>query len=261
MRYNAKTKKNEVLVKDLGFANGVFLSDDESFVLVMETLTSRVTKYNLKGSKAGKQEIFIEGLPGLPDNAHSDGQGGILLSLFSYADAENPALFQSLIPHPNIRKVIVRFMYILEAPFKLLQKYYPNYYTEKTIHSIGHIASVSFLGTKYSTILRLDTKGKIIDVAYGTDGKLPSISSAFVFKDHLWLGSPMNDFAARVPLKKAFPSLAASQKKTGTVKNANNLPEEPKKAEKQTSKETPNAKSEKPSGTDAKAQKEAKTKS
>ncbi|XP_033226875.1 adipocyte plasma membrane-associated protein-like [Belonocnema kinseyi] len=259
LRYNAKTKKNEVLVKDLGFANGVFLSEDESFVLAIETLTSRVTKYNLKGPKAGKQEIFIEGLPGLPDNVHSDGQGGILLSLFSYADAENPALFQSLTPHPNIRRVIVRFMYILEAPLKLLQTYYPNYYTEKIIHSIGHFASVSFLGTKYSTILRLDTNGKIIDVAYGTDGKLSSISSAFVFKDHLWLGSPMNDFAARVPLKQAFPSLATSPKKTGTVKTANSIPEEPKKAEKQTTKDAPKAKSEKPSGIDAKVQKEAKT--
>ena len=227
----------------------------------METLTSRVTKYNLKGPNAEKQEIFIEGLPGLPDNAHSDGQGGILLSLFTYADAQNPVLFQSLMPHPNIRKLLVRFLYILEAPFKLLQTYYPNYYAEKIVHYIGHFASVTFLGPQHTTILRIDYNGKIIDVAHGTDGKISSISSAFIFKDYLWLGSPLNDFIARVPLKKAFPSLAASQKSTGTtgtVKNANSIPEEPKKSQKQTAEEKPKAKSDEHSGN--KAQKQAKAK-
>lgn len=260
IRYNAKTKKNEVLMKNLGFANGVHLSEDESYVIVAETITSRIIKYNLKGPKAGKQEIFIDGLPGVPDNVQSDGQGGFLVSLVSFADPQNPQLFQSLTPHPNIRKLIVRFMYLLEAPFKLLQTYYPNHCTEKIIHSIGHFASVTFLGPHKSTILRIDSNGKIIDVAFGTNGKLHSISDAFIHKDYLWMGSPINDFAARIPLKKAFPSLA-SKPTTGNVKNANSIPEEPRKNQKPTSEEKPKVQSVKPSGADAKAQKQTKPKS
>ena len=90
IRYNAATKKNEVLVKNLGFANGVLLSDDESFVIVLECLTSRMIKYHLKGPKAGQHEIFAEALPGLPDNVHSDGQGGFLVSLIVSIDSEHP---------------------------------------------------------------------------------------------------------------------------------------------------------------------------
>ena len=261
MRYNVRTKKNEVLVKKLGFANGVFLSEDENYVLVAETLTSRITKYNLKGPKAGKQEIFIEGLPGLPDNLHSDGKGGVLVSLFSYADSQHPQIFQSLTPHPNIRKLLVRFMYLLEAPFKFLQNYYANYYSERIIHWIGHFSSVTFLGPQYATILRIHSNGKIVDVAYGTSGKLYSISSAFIHKDYLWFGSPMNDFAARIPLKKAFPSLFSSQKSsTSSVKNANSISEKPKKTQKQNSEEKPKHKSEKISSSDVETQKQANIK-
>ncbi|KOC59707.1 Adipocyte plasma membrane-associated protein [Habropoda laboriosa] len=121
IRYNAATKHNEVLVRNLGFANGILLSDDESFVIVLECLTSRIIKYNLKGPRAGQHEVFAEALPGLPDNVHSDGQGGFLVSLVLYVDSQHPFLPQSLIPHPYLRKMLSRLLYLIEVPFKLLQ--------------------------------------------------------------------------------------------------------------------------------------------
>lgn len=258
MRYNAKTKRNEVLVKNLGFANGVILSTDESFVLVAETSTSRIIKYNLKGPKAGKQEVFIDGLPGMPDNINSDGQGGFFVSLFAYVDSQNPQISQSLTPHPNIRKLAVRLLYSLEAPFKLIQTYYPNQCVEKIIHSIGHFKSVAFLGSHYSAILRIDSNGNIVDAAYGTDGKVTATSSAFIHKDYLWIGSPFNDYVARIPLKEAFPSVVSSSKTTENVKNANDIPEETKKPQKKATEEKVKVKIEK-SKDEVKAQKQSKT--
>lgn len=44
LQYDPKTKKSTVLMKNLHFANGVQLSNDESFVLVSETAKSRVLR-------------------------------------------------------------------------------------------------------------------------------------------------------------------------------------------------------------------------
>ncbi|XP_047369502.1 adipocyte plasma membrane-associated protein-like isoform X2 [Vespa velutina] len=210
-RYNAATKTNEVLLKNLGFSNGVKLSKDESFLIISETLTSRIIKYNLKGAKAGQQEILLEGLPGIPDNIHTDNHGGFLVSLYTYIDSENPQLMQILIPHPNLRKMIVRLFTLIEAPFKLIQNVYPNFYTERIIHAIGSFETLSFLTEPKSVILHLDSKGKLVDAAYLIN-EMNALSSAFIHKGYLWLGSPHSEYVARVPLKQVFPHLAQKEK-------------------------------------------------
>ncbi|KOX77025.1 Adipocyte plasma membrane-associated protein [Melipona quadrifasciata] len=213
IRYNAATKKNEVLIKNLGFPNGVLLSDDESFVIVGSTLNLKILKYNLKGPKAGQQEIFIEGLPGLCDNIHSDGQGGFLVSLLISVDSEHPVLPLSFIPHPYIRKMISRLIYSIEGPFKLLQDIYPNYYSERVLYTIGSFEVGKYLTMKTDTmILRLDKTGKILSILYSENGDISQISSAHINDGYLWLGSPWNDNIMRIPLKQAFPDLTISTK-------------------------------------------------
>ncbi|XP_046834906.1 adipocyte plasma membrane-associated protein-like [Vespa crabro] len=210
-RYNAATKTNEVLLENLGFSNGVKLSKDESFLIIAETLTSRIIKYNLKGAKAGQQEILLEGLPGLPDNIHTDNHGGFLVSLYTYVDSENPQLMQILMPHPYLRKMIVRLFTLIEAPFKLIQNVYPNFYTERIIHAIGSFETVNVLVEPISVILHLDSKGKLVDAAYLIN-EVNTLSSAFIHKGYLWFGSPHNEYVARVPLKQVFPHLAQKEK-------------------------------------------------
>ena len=81
--YDPITQKTTTLLKDLYFANGVALSSDESFVLVNETFMYRIQKYWLKGDKAGTAEIFIENLPGFPDNVSSNEEGIFWVALFN----------------------------------------------------------------------------------------------------------------------------------------------------------------------------------
>lgn len=45
LKYDPQTKRNTVLIKNLSFANGVEISNDESFLLVAETGKYRVHKY------------------------------------------------------------------------------------------------------------------------------------------------------------------------------------------------------------------------
>jgi sugar lactone lactonase YvrE len=57
-----------VLLEGLVFANGVALSRDEDFVLVAETGSYRIHRVWLTGEKAGTTDMFVENLPGFPDN-------------------------------------------------------------------------------------------------------------------------------------------------------------------------------------------------
>ncbi len=57
-----------VLLDGLVFANGVALSREEDFVLVVETGSYRIHRVWLSGENAGTTDLFIENLPGFPDN-------------------------------------------------------------------------------------------------------------------------------------------------------------------------------------------------
>lgn len=220
IRYNAAKKKNEVLMRNLGFANGLMLSNNESFVIVAESLTSRIMKYNLKGPKAGQSEVFIDSLPGVPDNIHSDGQGGFLVSLIIIIDSENPHLAQALTAHPYLRRMLVRLLMIMELPFKLLNDIYPNTYTERLLHAVGSFqGSFLIISSEKSLVLRIDASGNIIEVLSSDDGSAHYISSAYIHNDFLWFGSPWINYLTRVPLRQAFPDLADSVKQSSRIKN------------------------------------------
>lgn len=75
MVYNPTTKSTTVLLKGLQFANGISLSKTEEYLIFCETTLARLSKYYLKGPKKGTTEIFIDNLPGHPDNVHSNKAG------------------------------------------------------------------------------------------------------------------------------------------------------------------------------------------
>lgn len=63
-----------VLLRDLGFPNGVALSKDSSFVLVAESSTWKIYKLWLKGSNGYKLEEFVQ-LKRSPDNIKRNENG------------------------------------------------------------------------------------------------------------------------------------------------------------------------------------------
>jgi hypothetical protein len=68
MKWNPVTKRVSLLMSGLSFANGVALGPDDEFVLVNETGGYRIWRVWLKGGRAGQKEIFLDALPGFPDN-------------------------------------------------------------------------------------------------------------------------------------------------------------------------------------------------
>lgn len=191
LQYNPKTKKNKVLMSNLHFSNGVALSADEAFVVVAETMRNRVHKYHLRGPKAGKSEVFVDGLPGMPDNIKRDARGNFLIPLIVPVDQGAPQLLSIIGPFPNIRRFCLRVLHLLEK--------IPS---ETWRDAVGRHEYLSFLQGDRFTVVVVSPSGEIVDCLHSLDGSLKGSSDIEEFNGALYIGSPTQRYLARVPLKK-----------------------------------------------------------
>ncbi|KAL7731234.1 hypothetical protein ACLKA6_014421 [Drosophila palustris] len=201
-KYNRAKNVSEVLLDELFFANGLALSPNEDFIVVAETGGMRLTKYILTGPKAGQSEVFVEGLPGVPDNLTPDADG-IWVPLPSTADSENPSAFSLFSRFPTIRLFLARMLTLFELPFRYINSVYPNKFCQRFVHFIGHGESIMLLAPKRTTVVRVDWNGNIVGSLHGFDKSVAGISHVLEFQDYLYLGSPFNHYLARVKSPKA----------------------------------------------------------
>ncbi|KAK1304966.1 hypothetical protein QJS10_CPB11g02124 [Acorus calamus] len=112
MSFDPTTGETRVLVRDLYFANGVALSPDQDHVLYCETLLRRCMKYHIKGEKKETVEVFIDDIPGFPDNIRHDGEGKYWIGL-----ATGMTLFWDVIlKYPFLRKILVIMSRYVKLP-------------------------------------------------------------------------------------------------------------------------------------------------
>lgn len=100
--HDPATKTCKLLLADLYFANGVALSQAEDFVAVNETYRYRISRYWLKGPKAGTADVLVDGLPGFPDGVAASGRGTFWVAMFTI---RNPA-GDFLAPRPLLKKMV-----------------------------------------------------------------------------------------------------------------------------------------------------------
>ncbi|XP_078442030.1 protein STRICTOSIDINE SYNTHASE-LIKE 5-like [Wolffia australiana] len=98
--FDPATSRTEVLLSSLYFPNGVAVSPDQNSVVFCETILRRCKKYHIRGEKKGTVDLFIDGLPGLPDNIRYDGDGRFWIGLCA-GMSKGLALFQ----YPVVRKI------------------------------------------------------------------------------------------------------------------------------------------------------------
>jgi sugar lactone lactonase YvrE len=172
LRYDFQTGKTNVLLDKLEFANGVTLGPDDSFVLVNETGAYRISRYWLTGPKAGTHDLFIDNLPGLPDNLSFNGHDRFWVALY----APRNALLDRTAPHPFVRKMIARAMTVLPKP------------VEKRAFALG-----------------LDLDGKVIaNLQDASSGNYSPITTVREYGDWLYFGSLKAMNMARLPLAAAL---------------------------------------------------------
>lgn len=161
LSYDLNTGEIKRLLNNLYFANGVALSEHEDFVLVNETYRYRILRYWLKGPKTGTYDIFIDNLPGFPDNITSNGKGTFWLALFT---VRNDVL-DSLHPYPFLKAQMSKL------PKSLWPKPEP-----------------------YGLVLAMNEQGDITQSLHEPTGQhLKEITSAREYNGYLYLGSLHND--------------------------------------------------------------------
>ena len=169
IRFNPATGKATTLTEDLYFANGVALSKDESFLLVAETYRYRIIRYWLKGPRAGKQDVFIDNLPGFPDGVSSSGRNTFWVAL---ATTRNTRL-DAMHPYPLLKNLIAKL---------------PAHWQPQP-RMVG-------------LVLELDEQGTVIRALQDANGDhYPFITSVQERNGELYLGSLYTSGIGTLPLK------------------------------------------------------------
>ena len=172
LRYDFQTGKTSVLLDKLEFANGVTLGPDDAYVLVNETGAYRITRYWLSGPNAGNHDLFIDNLPGFPDNLAFNGRDRFWVALY----APRNALLDKTAAHPFVRKMIARAMTVLPRPVE-----------------------------ERAFVLGLDLEGKVIaNLQDGSSDSYSPITTVREYGEWLYLGSLKAKNMARLPLSTAL---------------------------------------------------------
>jgi hypothetical protein len=141
-------------------------------VLVNETGAYRISRYWLTGPKAGTHDLFIDNLPGLPDNLAFNGSNRFWVALY----APRNALLDGTAGHPFVRKMIVRALAVLPKPVE-----------------------------KRGFVLGLDLEGKVIaNLQDASSGSYSPITTVREYGSWLYFGSLKATHMARMPLDAAL---------------------------------------------------------
>jgi len=169
IRFDPRTGQTEVLLKDLYFANGVALSQNEDFVLVNETYRYRIARYWLKGPRKGRRDLFIDNLPGFPDGISANRQGTFWVALFTVRNST----LDRLHPHAwakNLMARLPKWMWPKPAP--------------------------------YGFVLALDESGQIVRSLHDVDGEhLRTVTSVEEHNGFIYCGSLYNDRVGRLRVR------------------------------------------------------------
>lgn len=165
LSWNPETRETRVHMEGLGFANGVAIGPDEAYILVNETMRYRITRYWIKGEKTGQSEVFVENLPGFPDNlAYNNGLFWVALV---YPRDEK---LDRLLPRPFLRKLILR----LPESLRVSE---PD---------------------PMAWIIALNHNGEVVHNLQDHSGRYYTVTSVNEADGYLWLGSLTAHSVARV---------------------------------------------------------------
>ncbi len=163
--YDQRTGEIAIVMDGLNFANGVAVSEDQSYLLVNETANYRVWRHWLVGPDTGKSEVIIDNLPGFPDNINSGLNGNFWVGLV----APRNQLLDDLSGKPFIRKMVQRL---------------PAFFRPKAKPS-SHVISIS-------------GDGDVLMNLQDTAATVPALTGVYESKDTLWLTSLFGNRLARL---------------------------------------------------------------
>jgi sugar lactone lactonase YvrE len=171
LTYDPKTGSIRTRIEGLRFANGIAFGPGEGYILVNETLGYRTLRHWLKGPRAGQTEVFIDNLPGFPDNIRFNGSDTFWIACFS----DRIALLDWIQPHLFPKKVLSRFGALFPST------------GAKWFASAGLVFGV-------------DLEGRIVHSLHDENRRFLATTTALEHHGHLYLGSVAMDAIGRVTI-------------------------------------------------------------
>lgn len=178
LRYEPVSGRTELVMGGLHFANGVAVSPQGDYVLVNETWKYRILRYWLKGRKAGQSEVFVDNLPGFPDNLAVDSEGRYWVAFPTLRNRQVDTLHR----YPWLKELVARLPESLQpAP------------------------------EDYGLVLVFDGRGELLASLHDPEGThLQEITSVNPHDGFLYFGSLHNDRIGRLPVT-AVPGLETAK--------------------------------------------------
>ena len=172
LSYDPKTRKTRTVCDNLVFPNGVCVTHDGKYLLVASTWNCSILIFDLADLSAGPR-IFLDGLPGYPDNINRTSDGGYWIAL---AGMRNPIMDQAM-KYPGLRQ-------------RMTKRVPPTNWLFGNLNIGG--------------VLKTDRNGKVIDALWDApDGPLYMITSMREHEGALYLGGVTNDKIGRLKLDNA----------------------------------------------------------
>ena len=174
--YDPATGNTTTLIKRFYFPNGVCVGHDGRSVFVASTSACRIFRHWLQGPRRGTTEVFIDELPGLPDNINRASDGNYWLALVG---VRTPAYDLAS------RKAAFRRRMVKQVP------------TDEWLAP----------GLNNGCVLKYDEAGDVLKSYWDPTGISHStVTSMREHKGYLYLGGLENNRIGRIPLANADPT-------------------------------------------------------
>ncbi|KAG8444066.1 hypothetical protein GDO86_009306, partial [Hymenochirus boettgeri] len=175
LEYDIVTKEVKVLMDGLRFPNGVQLSPAEDFLLVAETTMARIRRYYVSGLTKGGADMFVENMPGFPDNIRLSSSGGYWVAMSAVRLNPGFSMMDFLSDKPWIKKIV----------FKLF----------------SHDTVMKFV-PRYSLVVELGEKGSYKRSFHDPNGEVATyISEVHEHNGYLYMGSFRSPFICKLNLR------------------------------------------------------------
>ncbi|WP_291865084.1 SMP-30/gluconolactonase/LRE family protein [Maribacter sp.] len=168
--YNPKTERVKTLIDETYFGNGVAVSQNDDFVLMVDLAKYRIVRYWLKGVKKGTKDIFLDNLPGFPNGISRRLDGSFWLGFSTKRDKS----LDEIHPKPLVKKIVYGL---------------PSFLQPKAV--------------PFGMLMHLSNNGEIIKTYYDTTGEF--VSEATSVEEHngyLYLGGDISGHISKYKLEK-----------------------------------------------------------
>ncbi|RVB24101.1 ABC transporter permease, partial [Mesorhizobium sp. M7A.F.Ca.CA.001.07.2.1] len=177
--HDPRTGSTRTILRGLIFPNGVTICRDGQSLLFAETWACRISRYWFDGPDKGKREIFLDNLPGYPDNLNCGSDGTYWIALLGM----RTRTFDLAMRKPGFRRRMAKRIAADEWLFPNINR---------------------------GCVLRVSETGEIIDALWDEAGENhPSITSTCEHKGWLYLGGVSNNRIGRVRIEGADPQWTA----------------------------------------------------